>query len=221
MIKAVLFDAYGTLYDVYSVMRKCDELYPGKGAQISQIWRQKQLDYVWIRSLMDQYTDFWSITNEALRYSLEELKLPYHEEIVKEILEEYFYLNLYPEVVEALNIFRPRKLAILSNGNLHMLQELAKNTSLDRYLDDIISVDAIKVYKPKPDAYHFAATKLGFEKEEILFISSNGWDIAGSKSYGFTVGWLNRLGKPIDKLGIKPDFIAADLKELALKTKII
>lgn len=221
MIKAILFDAYGTLYDVHSVMKKCNELYPGKGKQISQIWRQKQLDYVWIRSLMDRYADFWSITKEALCYSLEELELQYNEKIVKEILDEYLNLNLYPEVIEALNIFYPRKLAILSNGNLKMLNKLAKNTSLDKHLDDIISVDDFKVYKPKPDAYYLAAKRLGFDKEEILFISSNGWDVAGSKSFGFKVGWLNRFGKPVDRLGIIPDFIASDLKELAQKTKNI
>jgi len=217
MIKAILFDAYGTLYDVHSVMKKCDELYPGKGTQISQIWRQKQLDYVWIRSLLDKYEDFWSLTKESLCYSLEDLELQYNEEIVEEILNEYLHLKLYPEVIEALNIFRPRKLVILSNGNLHMLNELAKNTSLDKHFDDIISVDDFKVYKPKPDAYDLAAKRLGFDKEEILFISSNGWDAAGSKSYGFTVGWLNRLHKPIDRLGIKPDYTASDLKVLAQK----
>jgi len=221
MIKAILFDAYGTLYDVYSVMKKCNELYPGKGKQISQIWRQKQLDYVWIRSLMDTYADFWSITKEALCYSLEELELQYNEEIVEEILNEYLNLSLYPEVIEALNTFCPRKLVILSNGTLQMLNELAKNTSLDEHLDGIISVDDFKVYKPKPDAYRLAAKRLGFDKEEILFISSNGWDVAGSKSFGFTVGWLNRFGKPVDRLGIKPDFIASNLKELAQKTKNI
>ena len=217
MIKAILFDAYGTLYDVHSVMKNCDELYQGKGAQISQIWRQKQLDYVWIRSLMDKYADFWSLTKEALCYALEELELQYNEKIVEEIINEYLYLNLYPEVIEAMNIFRPRKLVILSNGNLHMLNELAKNTSLEKHLDGIISVDDFKVYKPKPDAYDLAAKRLGFDKEEILFISSNGWDVAGSKSYGFTVGWLNRLHKPIDRLGIKPDYTASDLKKLAEK----
>ncbi len=217
MFKAILFDAYGTLYDVHSVMKKCDEFYPEKGAQISQLWRQKQLDYVYIRSLMDKYADFWSLTKEALCYSLEELELQYNEEIVEEILNEYLHLNLYPEVIEAMNIFRPRKLAILSNGNLHMLNELAKNTSLDMHLDDIISVDDYKVYKPKPDAYDLVAKKLDFDKEEILFISSNGWDVAGSKAYGFTVGWLNRFGRPFDRLGIKPDYIASDLKKLAQK----
>lgn len=217
MIKAILFDAYGTLYDVHSVMRKCEEIYPTKGTQISQIWRQKQLDYVLIRSLMDKYEDFWSLTKEALNYALEELELLYDEDLLDKILNEYLYLSLYPEVIEALDIFRPRKLAILSNGNLQMLNELAKNTSLDKHLDDIISVDDFKVYKPKPNAYDLAAKRLGFNKEEIFFISSNGWDVAGSKSYGFTVGWLNRFHKPVDRLGIKPDYTASDLKELAQK----
>lgn len=221
MIKAVFFDAYGTLYDVHSVMRKCEEIYPGYGEKISQIWRQKQLDYMWIRSLMDKYADFRSITEDALYYSLEELGLQFDKEIISTILNEYLHLNLYPEVIEALTIFRPRKLAILSNGNLQMLDKLTKNSSLDKHLDEIISVDEFKVYKPKPEAYHKAAQKFGLKKEEILFISSNGWDIAGSKSYGFTVGWLNRFNKPADKLEVEPDFIASDLKQLAFKTKNI
>jgi len=166
---------------------------------------------------MDKYEDFWSLTKESLCYSLEDLELQYNEEIVEEILNEYLNLSLYPEVIEALNIFRPRKLAILSNGNQRMLDELAKNTSLDKHLDDIISVDDFKVYKPKPGAYDLAAKRVGFDKKEILFISSNGWDIAGSKSYGFTVGWLNRFHKPLDRLGIKPDYVDSDLQELAEK----
>ncbi|MGC6174639.1 haloacid dehalogenase type II [Lacrimispora sp. 38-1] len=221
MIKSVLFDAYGTLYDVHSVTKKCNELYHGRGMEISQIWRQKQLDYVWITSLMDKYKDFWSLTKEALYYSLEELGLQYNEKIVEEILNEYLHLSLYPEVMEALNNFRPRELFILSNGNLRMLNELVKNTYLDKHLDGIISVEDYKVYKPKPDAYDLAAKRLGLDKEEILFISSNGWDAAGSKSFGFTVGWLNRFGKPADRLGMTPDFIASDLKELAQITKSI
>jgi 2-haloalkanoic acid dehalogenase, type II len=200
-------------------MKKCEEIYPTKGKQISQIWRQKQLDYVWIKSLMDKYTDFWSITKDALIYTLEELELRYDEELLEKILNEYLYLSPYPEVIEALDIFRPRKLAILSNGNIWMLNELAKNTTLNKYLDDIISVDAFKVYKPEPDAYRLAAQRLGFNKEEIFFVSSNDWDVAGSKSYGFIAGWINRLNKPFDRFGIKPDYTDSDLKELAQKIK--
>ncbi len=206
---------------MHTVVRKCEEIYPGNGVKISQIWRQKQLDYMWIRSLMDTYTDFRSITEDALYYALEELGLQFDKEIIETILNEYLHLSLYPEVMEALTIFRPRKLAILSNGNLQMLDNLTKNTDLDKHIDEIISVDEFKVYKPKPEAYHLAAKKLLLKKEEFLFISSNGWDVAGSKSYGFTVGWLNRFKKPADRLGVVPDFVASNLKELALKTKNI
>lgn len=219
LIKAVVFDAYGTLYNVHSVMEKCEKIYPGKGDQISQIWRQKQLEYSWLRTLMDRYQDFWSVTEDALYYALDALDLQYSKEIVDDILNEYLYLELYPEVKDALEAFRPCKLSILSNGNNKMLNELAANTSLDRNIDTIISVDSIKKYKPKPDVYNLAVKNLGVNKDEILFVSSNGWDVAGSKSFGFTVGWINRSNKPLEKLGIEPDYIVSNLVELSNKTE--
>ncbi len=217
MIKAVVFDAYGTLYDVHSVVKKCEKIYPGKSVQISQIWRQKQLEYSWLRSLMDRYQDFWSLTGDALCYALDELNLQYSQETIEEILNAYLYLEPYPEVVEALQTFRPRKLSILSNGSPKMLNELANNTSLDIHFDAIISVDSLKMYKPKADVYNLAIENLGVKKNEILFVSSNGWDVAGSKSFGFIVAWLNRFNKPVEKLGIEPDYIVTNLVELANK----
>ena len=219
MIKAVVFDAYGTLYDVHSIVRKCEKIYPGKGYQISQVWRQKQLEYSWLRSLMDRYQDFWSLTGDALSYALDELTLQYSKGTIEDILNEYLYLDLYPEVVETLHAFRPWKLAILSNGSPKMLKELAVNTNLDKHIDAIISVDSLKTYKPKANVYNLAVENLGVNKNEILFVSSNGWDVAGSKSFGFTVGWINRLNKPVERLGIEPNYIVSNLAELADKAK--
>ncbi len=219
MIKAVVFDAYGTLYDVHSIVRKCEKIYPGKGYQISQVWRQKQLEYSWLRSLMDRYQDFWSLTGDALSYALDELNLQYSKGTIEDILNEYLYLDLYPEVVETLHAFRPWKLAILSNGSPKMLKELAVNTNLDKHIDAIISVDSLKTYKPKANVYNLAVENLGVNKNEILFVSSNGWDVAGSKSFGFTVGWINRLNKPVERLGIEPNYIVSNLAELADKAK--
>lgn len=221
MIKAVVFDAYGTLYNVHSVIQKCEEFYPGKSTQISQIWRQKQLEYSWLRSLMGRYQDFLLLTGDALRYALEELSLQYNEETIKEILNIYLHLEPYPEVIEALEAFRPRKLVILSNGSPQMLNELIVNTSLNEHLDDILSVDSLKIYKPKPEVYTLAVENLGVRKNEILFVSSNGWDVAGSKSFGFIVGWVNRLNKPVEKLGVEPDYIVSNLMELAKKIQNI
>ncbi|QHQ63410.1 haloacid dehalogenase type II [Anaerocolumna sedimenticola] len=219
MIKAVVFDAYGTLYDVHSIVRKCEKIYPGKGYQISQVWRQKQLEYSWLRSLMDRYQDFWSLTGDALSYALDELNLQYSKGTIEDILNEYLYLDLYPEVVESLQAFRPWKLSILSNGSPKMLKELAANTNLDKHMDAIISVDSLKTYKPKANVYNLAVENLGVNKNEILFVSSNGWDVAGSKSFGFTVGWINRLNKPVERLGIEPNYIVSNLAELANKVK--
>lgn len=218
MIKAVVFDAYGTLYDVDSVVQKCEEFFPKKGAEISKIWRQKQLEYSWLSALMDEYKDFWILTGNALCYALEALELEYNEDIIRKILRVYLNLKHYPEVIEALEAFRPCKLAILSNGTSEMLGELATNTCLDKHLDEILSVDPLKTYKPNPEVYKLAVEKLGVNKEEILFVSSNGWDVSGAKSFGFIVGWVNRVNKPMEKLGFKPDYIVSNLKELVEKT---
>lgn len=219
MIKAVAFDAYGTLYDVHSVMQKCEEIYPEKGAAISQIWRQKQLEYTWLRTLMGKYKDFWSLTGDALQYALEETGLQYNEDILKTILNEYLYLKPYPEAIEALEAFRPRKLMILSNGSPDMLSKLAAHTGVNEHLDGIISVDSIRMFKPRPEVYNLAVENLGISKNEVLFVSSNSWDVAGSKSFGFLAAWLRRVNKPFDRLEAEPDFIVSSLKELAEKTQ--
>ena len=219
MIKVVVFDAYGTLYDVYSVVQKCEGVYPGNSQQISQIWRQKQLEYSWLRSLMDCYEDFWTITQDALRYALDEIGLGYNQETIAEILEAYLHLHPYPEVIEALEDFRPHKLAILSNGNPKMLQELSVNTGLNKYLDHILSADSVKIYQPRSEVYQLVIDHFDVSKKEILFVSSNGWDATGAKSFGFKVGWINRLNKPVEKLGYEPDYTVSNLKELALQTK--
>lgn len=216
MIKAVVFDAYGTLYDVHSVTRKCEECYPGKSREISLIWRQKQLEYSWLRTAMGRYENFWLLTEDGLRYALDELGLPIDEAIIAKILGQYLHLSVYPEVFEALSLFRPRKLLILSNGSPDMLDQLGKNTGVNAHLDGALSVDSLKMYKPRPEVYQMAADRLGMGKQEILFVSSNGWDIAGAKNYGFVCGWVNRMKKPVERLGATPDFIVSDLKELAL-----
>ncbi|RNC29892.1 MAG: (S)-2-haloacid dehalogenase [Candidatus Dichloromethanomonas elyunquensis] len=221
MIRAVVFDAYNTLYNVNSVIPKCEEFYPGWGTQISLIWRTQQLQYSWQRSLMGNYRNFWVLTVDGLRYALEELRLPYNREIVKEISNQYYFLRPYPDVTEALNIFFPRQLAILSNGTADMLHQVVKNNDQDKYFQNIISADAVKIFKPAPEVYGLAAKELKLNKKEILFVSSNGWDIAGAKWYGYITGWINRTNSPIEKLGVKPDYIVSSLLELALKTKNI
>lgn len=217
MFKGVAFDAYGTLYDVFSVAQKCENEYPGKGDEISKIWREKQLEYSWLQTLMGHYKNFWKVTEDALRYSLESLGLLYDENKINEIMSSYFNLNVYPEVIEALQKFRPRKLAILTNGNADMLDKLIAGTGVNKYLDGFLSADTVQLFKPKPEVYQLAVDSFGICKSEILFVSSNAWDIAGAKSFGFTVGWINRLNKPSEQLGVQVDYTVSNLLELAQK----
>lgn len=211
MFKAVAFDAYGTLYDVYSVQQKCEDVYPGFGERISRTWRQKQLEYSWLRTLAGRYVDFWDVTKDALRYTLDVFELDFDEQTIESIMETYLHLQTYPEVKSALEAFRPRSLSILSNGSPRMLEAVTAATGLDEYIETIYSVDALHLYKPRPEVYQLCADGLGFDLADILFVSSNAWDVAGAKSFGFSVGWVNRFGLPMDRLGVAPDFESSDL----------
>ncbi len=192
-IKAVVFDAYGTLYDVQSVADVTEEAFPGYGGLITQIWRIKQLEYSWLRSLMDSYRDFAAVTRDSLAYTLRCLGLDYEDATFERIIDKYLHLDLYGDALDALAALKGRKLAILSNGSPDMLNALVKNTGLDRVLDAVISVDAKKVFKPNPLAYTLIEEKLGVSPREVLFISSNPWDACGAKSFGLNVAWIERV----------------------------
>lgn len=215
MIKSVVFDVYGTLYDVFSVTEKCEYLYPGKGEQISKLWRNKQLEYTWLRTLMNRYDNFWHITEDALCYALDSLALEYDSNKINDIMKSYLSLAPYPEVAEALQKFKPRKLAVLTNGNTEMIDKLIVVTGLYNFFHGILSADSIQLFKPKPEIYQLAVDFFGTSKKETLFVSSNAWDIAGAKSFGFTVGWINRFNQPPEKLGVQADYIVTNLLELA------
>lgn len=204
---ALVFDAYGTLYDVHSVMRRCEDCYPGKGAQLSQLWRAKQLEYTWQRSLMRRYVPFSQVTREALEYSCSALGLPYDESI----LQEYVRLAPFPEAKKALERLKMKK-AILSNGSPDILDPLVRNSGLK--LDAVLSVDELKVYKPAPQVYDLAVKHLQTPRERIGFVSSNCWDALGAKSFGFRVYWVNRAGAPLDRLGFEPDAVVKSLDEI-------
>ena len=192
-IKAVVFDAYGTLYDVQSVAEITEEVFPGYGEMITQIWRIKQLEYSWLRSLMQRYRDFSVITRESLAYTLRILGLQYDDAIFERIMEKYLHLDPYPDALAALAALKDRKLAILSNGSPGMLNALVANSGLDRMLDATISVDAKKVFKPSPDAYSLIETTLGVKPADVLFVSSNPWDACGAKAFGLNVAWIERV----------------------------
>ena len=179
MPSALVFDAYGTLFDVHSVQARCEALWPGKGAALSQMWRAKQLEYTWQRSLMRRYAPFSQVTDDALVFSCEFLKLKIEKDAKQSLLD--------PLVAQSGLAF-----------------------------DAVLSVDELKVYKPAPEVYQLAVDRLKTPKEEIGFVSSNGWDAQGAKSFGFTVYWINRAGAPVDRLGFPPDRIVKSLDEILL-----
>ena len=192
-IKAVVFDAYGTLYDIQSVAAVTEEAFPGYGEMITQIWRIKQLEYTWLRSLMRRYQDFSVVTRDSLAYTLRVLGLEYDSGVFERIMDKYLHLDLYPDAMAALTAMRDRKLAILSNGSPGMLDALVKNSGLDRVLDATISVDTQKIFKPAPEAYSPIEARLGVTPAEVMFVSSNPWDACGAKSFGLNVAWIERV----------------------------
>ncbi|MCA6119915.1 haloacid dehalogenase type II [Bradyrhizobium sp. WSM 1738] len=192
-IKAVVFDAYGTLYDIQSVADVTEDAFPGYGEIITQVWRIKQLEYTWLRSLMRRYRDFAEVTRDALAYTLASLGLEYDEATFARIIDKYLHLDLYPDALASLSAMKDRKLAILSNGSPDMLNTLVKNSGLDQVLDAVISVDAKKTFKPAPEAYALIEEVLNVPPAEVLFISSNPWDACGAKAVGLNVAWIERV----------------------------
>ena len=196
-IKALVFDAYGTLYDVHSVYAETEALCPGKGDLITQIWRLKQLEYTWLQTSLQEYRDFTFLTRASLEFALRSAGIEPNENITKPLFDKYLDLDPYPEAWDALSKLKGRggyKLAILSNGSTAMLSALVKNSGLDVFLDATISVDGARKFKPHPDCYALVEKALGVKKDEVLFVSSNGFDVAGAKHFGFKVVWLRRDG---------------------------
>ncbi|MDB5806406.1 MAG: dhlB [Betaproteobacteria bacterium] len=215
-IQALVFDAYGTLYDVYSVSARAEALFPGHGAALSQLWRTKQLEYSWLRSLMGTYADFNRVTLDALRYAVAALKLDADEAAIAALVGQYVHLTPFPEVPAALKQLKPgRKLAILSNGAPGTLNALVQNSGLAPRFDAVLSVDSIGIYKPDMRIYRLAEERLGVARENIGFVSSNCWDAVGAATYGFTVFWINRLGAPLDLHGRAPNHIISSLDQVA------
>jgi len=210
-LDALVFDAYGTLFDVHSVMRRCETFWPGKGAALSAAWRAKQLEYTWQRSLMRAYRPFSEVTRDALEYSCQALDLALSRAQRDELMGEYLKLALFPDVKGALQRL-PGKKAILSNGSPDMLDPLVKQSGLS--FDAVLSVDELKVFKPAPEVYALAVERLDVDAGRIGFVSSNCWDALGAKAFGFNVFWINRSGAPVDRLGPKPDALLKTLGDL-------
>ena len=212
-LAALVFDAYGTIFDVHSVTRLAEALFPGKGAALSSAWRTKQLEYTWLRSLMGQYEDFSRVTQSALEWTFEALAIEAEESAHHALLGEYRKLAMFPEVPAALEkMAAARPLAILSNGHPDMLNAVVDHNGLrNLFRGGVLSVHPAKVFKPHASVYRIAEDQLGVPRSLMGFVSSNGWDAAGAKSFGFRVFWVNRAGAPVERLGVRPDAIVRDL----------
>lgn len=213
-VRALVFDAYGTLFDVHSVITRCEAQFPGNGAALSRLWRQKQLEYTWLRSLMGRYESFETITGQALAHACSALRLALSAETERSLVLEYRRLSLFPEAAAALAGLRDCRLAILSNGSPEMLNALVRNAKLERLLDQVISVEAVRVFKPHPSVYRLATDRLQVRADEIGFVSSNYWDVCGAASFGFAAYWINREQAVADQLGQAPKATLERLTDL-------
>jgi 2-haloacid dehalogenase len=212
-IGGYVFDAYGTLFDVHSVVEVGREL-TADPMTLSVTWRQKQLEYTWLRALMGRYEDFWTVTEAALRHAIRRLAIPASEAQIRRLMDAYLSLACFPEVPAVLATLAPRSRAILSNGSPRMLQAAVASSGLGSHLDHVLSVDAVKTYKPAPAVYALAPQALGRPAAELLFVSSNAWDVAGAKAFGYRVAWCNRGQTPEEELGLHADVVINRLDEL-------
>jgi 2-haloacid dehalogenase len=211
--KAFLFDAYGTLFDVHSVVEAGRALTSDPQA-LSLLWRQKQLEYTWLRTLMGRYEDFWAVTEAALRFALTRLGIVAGDEAVARLMEAYLSLATFPDVAGALAAMAGTPLGILSNGSPRMLDAAVRSSGLGGTFRHLLSVDAVKAYKPSPAVYELGPRAFGVPAGEILFVSSNAWDVAGAKAFGYRTCWCNRLAAPMDRLGVSPDLEVRTLDEI-------
>jgi 2-haloacid dehalogenase len=212
--KAIVFDAYGTLFDIHSITAECEALFPGKGTALSQLWRKKQLEYSWLTSLIGDYLDFAEITNRALQFAISVLSLELTTTQRQQLLAAYQHLLPFPEVATVLQQLQSWPLAILSNGSPSMLHAVVDHAGLTSLFTQIISVDEQRIYKPHPTVYALAANQLQLAPNTIAFVSSNGWDIVGAGRYGLQTFWINRTQAPAELIGRPPDATLHNLTEL-------
>jgi 2-haloacid dehalogenase len=216
-IKALVFDAYGTLFDVLSVTSLCELLFPGSGSALAVTWRTKQLQYSLLRSLMNRYVDFWQITQDGLVYAAAALGLELTVDKRARLMDAYGTLHAFPDVTPGLQQLKSMglRLAILSNGAPGMLQSATRSAGIADLLDAVISVDEVKVFKPSPRVYELASTRLGLPAGDIGFVSSNSWDVAGAASAGLTAFWIQRAAaEPAEELGYRAARVVHALTDL-------
>ena len=212
-IKAIVFDAYGTLFDVNSAAEKCKDKIGSKWESFSNYWRTTQLEYTWLRSLMKRHKDFWKITEDSLDKSMKVFNI--NRDMKNELLDLYKILSPYPEVKETLQLLKEKnyKLSILSNGTPSLLNELVSRNDLEVF-DDIFSVEEVSIFKPDSSVYDIPIKKYKIEKNEVAFLSANTWDVSGGGNYGFNAIWVNRNNLVFDNLDYTPKNIINNLKYL-------
>ena len=217
-IKAIIFDAYGTLFDVNSAAEKCKDKIGDKWESFANLWRTTQLEYTWLRSLMKRHKDFWQVTEDSLDKSMKIFNID--PSMKKELLNLYKVLSPFEEVPETLKKLKEKnfKLAILSNGNPSLLNELVKSNNLDNLFDDIFSVEEVGIYKPDSNVYDMPIKKYRIKKNEVAFLSANTWDVSGGGNYGYSAIWVNRNKNVFDNLDYKPN---SEIKNLSELTSII
>ena len=213
-VKAIIFDAYGTLFDVNSAAEKCKDKIGDKWEGFANFWRTTQLEYTWLRSLMDRHKDFWQITEDSLDKSIKVFNID--PSMRNELLNLYKILSPYKEVPETLKTLKEKKfkLAILSNGTPSLLDELVKSNHLDNLFDDIFSIEQVGVYKPSSRVYDMPIKKYNFNKSEVAFLSANTWDVSGGGNYGYQSIWVNRNNNIFDNLDFRPKYQITDLNKL-------
>lgn len=215
MIKAYVFDAYGTLFDVHSAVSKHFDIVGENPARVSEVWRNKQLEYTWVRSGMNRYKDFWQLTSDALDFALKSTPGS-NPECRQTLLDAYMTLDSYDEVSFVLKKLKENgyKTAILSNGSAKMLSSAVQHAGLSDLLDSQFSVDDIGVFKTSPDTYKMVTDNYNIQPDEVAFQSSNRWDIAGATAFGFSCNWINRTNQPDEYDDLKPQKTISDLKGL-------
>ena len=213
-IKAIIFDAYGTLFDVNSAAEKCKDKIGEKWERFANFWRTTQLEYTWLRSLMERHKDFWQVTEDSLDKSMKAFDID--PSMRNELLNLYKVLSPFEEVPETLKTLKEKKfkLAILSNGTPSLLDELVKSNNLDNLFDDIFSIEQVGVYKPSSRVYDMPIKKYNINKSEIAFLSANTWDVSGGGNYGYQSIWVNRNNNIFDNLDFKPKYQITDLNKL-------
>ena len=213
-IKAIIFDAYGTLFDVNSAAEKCKDKIGKKWESFSNYWRTTQLEYTWLRNLMGRHKDFWQITEDSLDKSMKVFEID--SSMKSDLLNLYKILSTFPEVKNALNILKEKKykLAILSNGTPSLLNELVKSNNLDNIFDDVFSIEEVKAYKPDPKVYNIPIKKYQIQKNEVAYLSANTWDVSAGGNYGFNPIWVNRNNNIFDNLDFKPVNEIKNLKDI-------